>query len=279
MKYDILQMQFALNASGFGVVRTSRKLPWHPTCARYSLRHKQPKSKHRTPRTGPPHSRYMPADLLSPQFQSHPRSSFLYSSSNTRHNSTKHCAAQRCAALSCHPPSAGCATKRQEFAELVLERDRGEESRSDGSSFSMPEVLSALRRVCLSRAAVPVLCGASLRGIGVEPLLDSVSTFLPSPLDRPRPTGIIRVFKNSGGKGAGGGGGGGGKKRARRRGAGGGGEGARGGAGRVAGGGEAGAVFAVEPLQNDLVAFVFKVDRFSAVREEVRELGLERVHA
>ena len=65
----------------------------------------------------------------------------------------------------------------------MLERDRGDGAGSDGASFSTPEILSALRRVCLCRAAVPVMCGASLRGIGVEPLLDSVSTFLPSPLD------------------------------------------------------------------------------------------------
>lgn len=91
------------------------------------------------------------------------------------------------------------------FAELVLEREGAGSDAASFSSFSMPEILSALRRVCLSRAAVPVLCGASLRGIGVEPLLDSVSTFLPSPLDRPRPTGIVRVSKGGAGKGAGGG--------------------------------------------------------------------------
>ena len=50
--------------------------------------------------------------------------------------------------------------------------------------YAMPEVLTALRAACLSRAAVPVLCGASLRGIGVDPLLDSITAFLPSPLDR-----------------------------------------------------------------------------------------------
>eukprot|EP00752_Nemacystus_decipiens_P010923 g9707.t1 len=59
---------------------------------------------------------------------------------------------------------------------------------------------------------------ASLRGIGVEPLLDSVSTFLPSPLDRPRPTGVLREASASP-RGGGGGGGGGGKKRRRGEGA------------------------------------------------------------
>lgn len=140
----------------------------------------------------------------------------------------------------------------QAFAELVLEGDqRGDGGSSDanGDLYSLPDILSAVRRVCLSRAAVPVLCGSSLRGIGVEPLLDSVSTFLPSPLDRPRPTGVVREPASRSG------GGGGGKKRRRGEGAG---VRATGGAG-AAGTEAEGAVFEVDPLQDDLVAFVFKV--------------------
>jgi elongation factor G len=45
------------------------------------------------------------------------------------------------------------------------------------------ELLDALRRSCLRNTLVPILCGASLRGKGVEPLLDSVLAFLPNPLD------------------------------------------------------------------------------------------------
>ncbi|CAM9839419.1 unnamed protein product [Ectocarpus sp. 4 AP-2014] len=138
------------------------------------------------------------------------------------------------------------------FAELVLERDQRGGGCSDDANddlYSLPEILSAVRRVCLSRAAVPVLCGSSLRGIGVEPLLDSVSTFLPSPLDRPRPTGVVREPTSRSG------GGGGGKKRRRGEGAG---VRAAPGAGAT-GTEEGGAVFEVDPLQDDLVAFVFKV--------------------
>ncbi len=40
-------------------------------------------------------------------------------------------------------------------------------------------------RATLTRAFTPVLCGASLRNIGVQPLLDAVVDFLPSPLDVP----------------------------------------------------------------------------------------------
>ncbi|CAB1109383.1 unnamed protein product [Ectocarpus sp. CCAP 1310/34] len=144
------------------------------------------------------------------------------------------------------------------FAELVLERDQRGGGGSDNANddlYSLPEILSAVRRVCLARAAVPVLCGSSLRGIGVEPLLDSVSTFLPSPLDRPRPTGVVREPASRSG-----GGGGGSKKRRRGEGAG---VRAAGGA-EAAGTEEGGAIFEVDPLQDDLVAFVFKVLRVEA---------------
>jgi len=45
------------------------------------------------------------------------------------------------------------------------------------------DILSALRRCCLSNTIVPTLCGASLRCKGIEPLLDSILTFLPNPLE------------------------------------------------------------------------------------------------
>lgn len=44
---------------------------------------------------------------------------------------------------------------------------------------------AALRRVTVDGKAVPVLCGASFRNRGVQPLLDAVVNYLPSPLDRP----------------------------------------------------------------------------------------------
>ena len=45
-----------------------------------------------------------------------------------------------------------------------------------------PELLrSELRKVCISRALVPVFCGASRRNIGVQPLLDAVIDYLPAP--------------------------------------------------------------------------------------------------
>jgi elongation factor G len=43
----------------------------------------------------------------------------------------------------------------------------------------------ALRRATLRQAVVPVLCGASFKNKGVQPLLDAVVAYLPSPLDMP----------------------------------------------------------------------------------------------
>jgi elongation factor G len=49
-----------------------------------------------------------------------------------------------------------------------------------------PEDLrSALRRATISGQAVPVLCGASFKNKGVQPMLDAVVWYLPSPLDIP----------------------------------------------------------------------------------------------
>ncbi|MDC8005000.1 elongation factor G [Aureisphaera galaxeae] len=41
----------------------------------------------------------------------------------------------------------------------------------------------AIRRITLERSAIPILCGSAFKNIGVQPLLDAVSRYLPSPLD------------------------------------------------------------------------------------------------
>lgn len=45
------------------------------------------------------------------------------------------------------------------------------------------EINVALRKATLSMSAVPVLCGAAARNIGVQCLLDAVAAYMPSPLD------------------------------------------------------------------------------------------------
>ena len=51
-------------------------------------------------------------------------------------------------------------------------------------------LISALRRATISGQIVPVLCGSSLKNKGIQPLLDAVVNFLPSPLDVPAVRGI-----------------------------------------------------------------------------------------
>ena len=54
-----------------------------------------------------------------------------------------------------------------------------------GEEISEPEMKAALRKVTISMKAVPVLCGAALRNQGIQPLIDAIVDYLPSPLDVP----------------------------------------------------------------------------------------------
>lgn len=46
------------------------------------------------------------------------------------------------------------------------------------------DLIAAVRRLTLSQKVVPVLCGSALRNRGIQPLLDAVVSFLPSPTER-----------------------------------------------------------------------------------------------
>ncbi|MEW6219589.1 MAG: elongation factor G [Thermodesulfobacteriota bacterium] len=48
-----------------------------------------------------------------------------------------------------------------------------------------PEIIRAIRGATLASKVVPVLCGSAFKNRGVQPLLDAVVDFLPSPLDVP----------------------------------------------------------------------------------------------
>ena len=62
----------------------------------------------------------------------------------------------------------------------------------------IPETLirSAIRMGTLDRTFVPVLCGASLRNVGVQPLLNAIVDFLPAPDEVPPPVGVHAKRKN-----------------------------------------------------------------------------------
>jgi elongation factor G len=52
------------------------------------------------------------------------------------------------------------------------------------------ELRAALRKATIAGSVVPVLCGAALRNKGIQPMLDAVVHFLPSPLDVPPVDGV-----------------------------------------------------------------------------------------
>ncbi len=54
-----------------------------------------------------------------------------------------------------------------------------------GQPIGTAEIRSALRKGCLSMKLVPIVCGASFKNKGVQPMLDAIVDYLPSPLDKP----------------------------------------------------------------------------------------------
>jgi len=60
----------------------------------------------------------------------------------------------------------------------------------NGEELSVEELKKALRKATIAYRLVPIYCGTSLRNKGVQPLLDGIVDFLPSPLDIPAVKGI-----------------------------------------------------------------------------------------
>ncbi|KAJ1817686.1 Ribosome-releasing factor 2, mitochondrial, partial [Coemansia sp. RSA 2598] len=69
----------------------------------------------------------------------------------------------------------------------------------DGDHLAVPteEIRRAVRRVTLASSACPVLLGASFQNIGVQPLLDAIIDYLPSPADRPLPLAVTTARANA----------------------------------------------------------------------------------
>ena len=75
---------------------------------------------------------------------------------------------------------------RSKLIESIAELDDHlTEKYLNGEEISESEMKAALRRATTSMKAVPVLCGAALRNQGIQPLLDAIVDYLPSPLDIP----------------------------------------------------------------------------------------------
>ena len=59
----------------------------------------------------------------------------------------------------------------------------------EGKVISAPDLRASLRRSTVALKLVPVVCGTAFKNKGVQPLLDAVVDYLPSPLDIPAITG------------------------------------------------------------------------------------------
>ena len=78
------------------------------------------------------------------------------------------------------------AAARMALIEKLADFDEGVmENYLNDTQVSKAEIYSALRRATLALNIVPVLCGSAFKNKGVQPLLDSVVRYLPSPLDVP----------------------------------------------------------------------------------------------
>jgi elongation factor G len=71
------------------------------------------------------------------------------------------------------------------FDDTIMERYLAEEE------ITPEDLVNALRAVTLSTAAIPILCGSAFKNKGVQPMLDAVVDYLPSPLDIPPAVGTV----------------------------------------------------------------------------------------
>jgi elongation factor G len=81
---------------------------------------------------------------------------------------------------------------RQLMIETIVEHDDGDELMAkyiEGDEISVEELKASLRKSVIAIKIFPVILGTAFKNKGVQPLLDAVVDFLPSPLDVPPVTG------------------------------------------------------------------------------------------
>ncbi|MBP2322458.1 elongation factor G [Kibdelosporangium banguiense] len=91
---------------------------------------------------------------------------------------------------------ADLAEKAAEYREALIEAvaetdDELMEKYLGGEELTVEEIKAAIRKITISRTAYPVLCGSAFKNKGVQPMLDAVIDYLPSPLDVPDVQGTL----------------------------------------------------------------------------------------
>ena len=90
---------------------------------------------------------------------------------------------------------------RNKMVESIAETDDALlEKFFAGEELTRDELMVALRKATIARQIVPALCGSSFKDKGVQPMLDAVVDFLPSPLDLPPVTGQLSKADEEAGK-------------------------------------------------------------------------------
>ncbi|MBI1956654.1 MAG: elongation factor G [Acidobacteria bacterium] len=83
------------------------------------------------------------------------------------------------------------ARQREAMLEAIVESsDELMHAYLEGEPITPVQLRQALRQACIRGQLVPVLCGSALRNKGVQPMLDAVVHYLPSPLDVPPVRGV-----------------------------------------------------------------------------------------
>ena len=78
-----------------------------------------------------------------------------------------------------------------QLVEAAVEQDeKAMEDFFEGKEISVETLKKCIRKGTISQAFVPVLCGTAFKNKGVQPLLDAVIDYLPSPLDIPAIDGV-----------------------------------------------------------------------------------------
>ena len=75
---------------------------------------------------------------------------------------------------------------REKMLEAAVENDEELMTKYlEGEGLTREDILSGIRNATLDTGMIPVLCGSALKNKGIQPLLDAIPSFLPSPLDVP----------------------------------------------------------------------------------------------
>ncbi|MCK9352408.1 MAG: elongation factor G [Candidatus Paceibacterota bacterium] len=78
-----------------------------------------------------------------------------------------------------------------ELVEKIVENDEAQmNAYLEGNEPSIDELKKTLRKATIANQIVPVFAGSALKNKGIQPVLDAVIDYLPSPLDIPPPHGI-----------------------------------------------------------------------------------------